>query len=222
MIARTHRILSLSFKSIAIGQSYNRRHLFVTICAGTLGLATGGNICSWNWVGTKYAIDSAMSHKCWFLSWNRLRYRVLPSFSRESITPHNWFSQGIDSAESMPGVLKSLKIRAQSPISPHTKSINFYCTVKTLPCKSHSSFTCAIRKLKSQTVTSIRLGYLLHLLLHFLLHNGAFLGIFDISRGPRLLTARAIHWNAPLCGLSTKILISSIFKTSGTLKLISW
>ncbi len=51
----------------AIGQSHNRRHLFVTICAGTLGRATGGNIDSWNWVGTKYAIDSAMSQKCWFL-----------------------------------------------------------------------------------------------------------------------------------------------------------
>ncbi len=32
----------------------------MTICAGTLGRATGGNIDSWNWVGTKYEIGPQM------------------------------------------------------------------------------------------------------------------------------------------------------------------
>ncbi len=50
-------------------------------------------------------IKSAMLFK----SWNPLRSRVLPPPSRESIPRENWFSQGIDSVESMPGGSEKFK-----------------------------------------------------------------------------------------------------------------
>ncbi len=63
----------------------------------------GGKIDSWNWVVV------------WVWSFKPRNDFVLgssPLPSRESIPRRNWFSQGIKSEESMPGVLKSLKIRA--------------------------------------------------------------------------------------------------------------
>jgi hypothetical protein len=47
-----------------------------------------------------------------FKSWNRLRSRVHPTPSRESIPQRKLFSQGIDSVESKPGILKDYKIWA--------------------------------------------------------------------------------------------------------------
>ncbi len=72
----------------------------------------GEKIDSWNWVGTKYGIETAMSHK-FLISKARIVLRSsLPP-------PENQFLDGIDSHnESMLwnrclGLLKSLKIRAR-------------------------------------------------------------------------------------------------------------
>jgi hypothetical protein len=81
--------------------------------AGILGRVMGGKIDSWNWEGTKYGIESAMSHKLLICKAgiNFLLGFSLPP-SRESILRRIWFSLWIDSVESMPGVPKSVKIRA--------------------------------------------------------------------------------------------------------------
>ncbi len=52
-------------------------------------------------------------------SWNQLYSRILPPPSQESIPQRNWFSQGIDSVESRPGVLKSLTVRSLCTVCPN-------------------------------------------------------------------------------------------------------
>ncbi len=69
--------------------------------AVTRALLIGGKIDSWNWVGTMYGIESAMSHKLIIL-----KDGVLPT----PLSRTNWFSQEIVSMESMLGLLKSLRI----------------------------------------------------------------------------------------------------------------
>jgi hypothetical protein len=73
----------------------------------------GGKIDSWNWVGTTYGTESAMFHKMLIFKAG-IDFVLESSFltSRESIPRRNLFSQEIDYVESMPGVHKSLKIRA--------------------------------------------------------------------------------------------------------------
>ncbi len=70
--------------------------------AGILERFMGGKIDSWNWLGTKYGIEAAVSHKMLILSWNLIRSRILPSSPlqrinsmTELILTRNWFC-GID------------------------------------------------------------------------------------------------------------------------------
>jgi hypothetical protein len=71
-------------------------------------LVMGGKIDSWNSIGTKNGIVSAMSRKMFIFKAGIdfvLGFSLSPS--RESISQRNRFSQRIDSVEPMPGVLKS-------------------------------------------------------------------------------------------------------------------
>ncbi len=86
--------------------------------ARIFGRVMGGKIDSWHWVGTKYGIESAMSHDDYFeagiVAVLGLSLPTSHHFTKINSTPRrNFLSQGIDYLELMPGVLKSLKIRAQ-------------------------------------------------------------------------------------------------------------
>jgi hypothetical protein len=64
-----------------------------------------------------------MFHKMLILKMDSTSFRVLPPPpSRESILRRNWFSHWMDSAESMPGVHKSLKAQA---LNPYAKAMKY-------------------------------------------------------------------------------------------------
>jgi hypothetical protein len=68
--------------------------------------------------------ESAMFHKMLIFQAG-IDFVLGSSFppSRESIPRRNLFSQGIDFVESMPGVINSLKILAQSTLADHVNTM---------------------------------------------------------------------------------------------------
>ncbi len=85
----------------------------------------GGKIDSWNWVGMKDGIESAICPiKCKFLKLGSTSFSGLPySLLKNQFKRWNWFSHRIDSVESMPG--RTLIVFSKIWMSSRTKTISW-------------------------------------------------------------------------------------------------